>query len=837
MPQAQHLFVDVTELAGNDLKTGIQRVVRSIYQELPSASLNGFKLVPVMLTFQDAIPAFRVAEGFENYLCSPKNHQVRVQPGMAIEVNRGDIFLGLDLCPNVRHSISLIEEMRRNGASVFFVVYDLLPLSLPSYFPDGVEAAHREWIYAVSRGNGVLCISRSVADDVRRWLEESEVIMSHRFRIGWFHLGADIEHSVPSKGIPDDFLEQLYNNIQSNTSLLMVGTIEPRKGHGQVLQAFELLWRFGWHANLVIVGKQGWMVDELADRLRSHPEAGHRLFWYEGLSDEALEKLYAASNGLIMASEGEGFGLPLIEAAKHELPVFARDLPVFLEVAGSNAGYFTRSSPVALAFSLAKWIRKLESGSAPSSKGINWLTWKESARQIAGLVTDAAYPNWLHDISPTLKKGMGAKRSPSCIAVDMTLIQPGGINGGAKVFLLELLGMLAEMQPETRFLLLTCQGSHEELAMLDRANVYRIMVHGDPATVTDSRNRYEMAMQAAMKREAWAIRTAKGWKRSIDKRIGRRKASSPAPPSLLRGLGADLLYSPFAALDLAEPGIPAVCTFYDLQHMTYPGFFTPEEVTNRDRLFYGACRKATAIAAISEYSRQSAIEHGAIDPDMVRTIPIRLAHRVSPDEKCDDEIFKLLNIKQDEYLVFPANFWEHKNHELLLRAFRSAGETGLSPEVKLVCTGAPCERRDRMIALASSMGLAERVIFPGYVTNRELAMIVSHARAMVFPSLYEGFGMPVIEAMAEGVPVACSNTRALPEVAGDAAILFDPTDESAIAQAIITICSDEELRASLVNKGLARAHEFSDRERMAREYWELFEEASATGASDKHPLR
>jgi len=162
----------------------------------------------------------------------------------------------------------------------------------------------------------------------------------------------------------------------------MVGTLEPRKGHVQVLEAFEQLWQAGHGVNLVIVGKQGWGVESFVERLCAHPELNKRLFWLEGISDEYLEKVYAASTCLIAASYGEGFGLPLIEAAQHKLPTIARDIPVFREVAGEHAYYFDGKSPDALAQSIKAWLTLHGADLHPKSNDMPWLTWKQSARQL-----------------------------------------------------------------------------------------------------------------------------------------------------------------------------------------------------------------------------------------------------------------------------------------------------------------------------------------------------------------------------------------------------------------------------------------------------------------------
>jgi glycosyltransferase involved in cell wall biosynthesis len=166
----------------------------------------------------------------------------------------------------------------------------------------------------------------------------------------------------------------------------MVGTVEPRKGQRQALDAMELLWKKGVDANLVIVGKQGWMVDELAERLAAHPEKDCRLFWLPGVSDEMLLELYRRASALLAPSEGEGFGLPLIEAAQHGIPIIARDLPVFREVAGEHAEYFSGLGPDDLADALERWLALHREGKAPVSTGMPWLTWQQSAQQLLDAV-------------------------------------------------------------------------------------------------------------------------------------------------------------------------------------------------------------------------------------------------------------------------------------------------------------------------------------------------------------------------------------------------------------------------------------------------------------------
>lgn len=407
-------------------------------------------------------------------------------------------------------------------------------------------------------------------------------------------------------------------------------------------------------------------------------------------------------------------------------------------------------------------------------------------------------------------------KSLRTIAVDLTPVLPGAENGGAKIFALELVRCLADMAPQTQFVLLTQAASHQELAALDRPNMRRLMVAGP--VVTNSVRPRLLGL---------ASRVLSHLPAKLGKAVNRLVLKRSGSGALLRDMGAELLFCPFTAPFYFEPGIPTVCTIYDLQYKTYPEFFAAEDVAQRDRTFMDACRRATALAAISDYSRDSAITHGGLDPACIRTIHLRMAQRIATGAEDHKGILTRLGLTPQRYLIYPANFWKHKNHEMLLTAFGMACHNGLAPDIKLVCTGAPGARQQWLRSAAHAMNLGDRILFPGFLPNAELAMLMTNCNGVVFPSLYEGFGLPVIEAMAVGVPVACSNATSLPEVAADAAILFDPRIPTQIAQALVSLVADTALRIQLIQAGYRRASEFSDIGRMATEYWELFEYAIA----------
>ncbi|SEE35294.1 glycosyltransferase family 4 protein [Pseudomonas coleopterorum] len=372
------LFVDISELCKHDGKSGIQRVVRSILLEWLTNAPAGYVVKPVYTKAGE--PFYRYAAKFTTMFLGKEASEAEIDE--AISYRAGDVYICLDLLMDVLpHKQSYLDTMRAHGVSIFFVVYDLLILQLPHCFVESLQAHYIKWINAVAHYDGAMCISHAVADELREWLVENAPERSRPFHIGAFHLGADIDQSMPSTGVPESPGLRI-ESLSPSPSFLMVGTLEPRKGHAQALDAFELLWKAGHNANLIIVGKHGWLVDELAARLTGHAELGKRLLWLEGVSDEYLEHLYNEADCLVAASYGEGFGLPLIEAAQYNLPIFARDLAVFREVAGEYAYYFEGTETQEIADRLADWLALYQESKHPRSDEMPWLTWKQSAQQL-----------------------------------------------------------------------------------------------------------------------------------------------------------------------------------------------------------------------------------------------------------------------------------------------------------------------------------------------------------------------------------------------------------------------------------------------------------------------
>lgn len=375
-PRRRQLLVDVSEFEKRDAKSGIQRIVRAILSEWLSHPPHGYQVEPVYASTDT--PGYRYARRFTYRFLGLPDANVVDRP---VDAWPQDVFIGLDTQTDVVVAQQItLTQWKSQGCKVWFVVYDLLPISHPECFLSGAKADHTRWLETISKFDGALCISEAVAQELRNWQKDNNPDISPSFTVSRFCLGADGEATSPSKGLPEKYITTL-QTIRSQPSFLMVGTIEPHKAHAQVLAAFEEYWKTGSNAQLVIVGKQGWMVEDFIKYLEIHPELGKRLFWLNGISDEYLEQIYSACTCLIAASYGEGFGLPLIEAAQHKLPILARDISVFREVAGSHATYFKAENSTVLAKAIESWLENYRVGTHVRSDQIPKLTWRESANQ------------------------------------------------------------------------------------------------------------------------------------------------------------------------------------------------------------------------------------------------------------------------------------------------------------------------------------------------------------------------------------------------------------------------------------------------------------------------
>jgi glycosyltransferase involved in cell wall biosynthesis len=265
----------------------------------------------------------------------------------------------------------------------------------------------------------------------------------------------------------------------------------------------------------------------------------------------------------------------------------------------------------------------------------------------------------------------------------------------------------------------------------------------------------------------------------------------------------------YAHPDLLEA--PGILTMNDLQHLEYPQFFAPDDWNNRERLYRASAANARHIICISEFTRQDMHRRYGVALEKMSTvwiIPDKGAWRVVP-ERMRKSILAGMGLSEP-FLLFPAHCWLHKNHARLVEAI-SLVDSSLPRGLKLILTGSPFPEDHPAATAIREYDLARRIVHLGYRSPLELRALYQGCLAVVFPSLFEGFGIPVAEGIISGKAVLCSNVTALPEIAGDAALQFDPMDASAMGARILEIATQPALRASLTAAALRRRAVFSAR--------------------------
>ena len=375
-----------------------------------------------------------------------------------------------------------------------------------------------------------------------------------------------------------------------------------------------------------------------------------------------------------------------------------------------------------------------------------------------------------------------APGAPQKVFVDLAPLAPDGSNGGAALLVLRLLRALLARPDAHEYHLLVKPAAASAVSGLIAAGA--ILHRLGPGLDVEEPRR--------LRREV----------RRLPDLLAR---VLPDAASLTKS-GAGILFSPLGSAAFHEPRLLHVAVIHDgFQELTYPRFFSDAEKRRR-RAFRSDLRRVDLIVAVSETARAEALGRLGVPGDRIIAVPntVGLAdlRAGAPGGPPSDP-----RIVAGSYLLYPANAWPHKNHERLIRAFARASRR--MEEAKLVLCGDFFRSLDSLRQLAAAAKVDDRVVFLPYLPEREAWALIRSARLLVFPSLYEGFGMPVLEAMALGTPVACSDLPVLREVAGDSALFFEPEDESSISDALELLWKSGQTRATLAEGGRARAARYA----------------------------
>ena len=369
------------------------------------------------------------------------------------------------------------------------------------------------------------------------------------------------------------------------------------------------------------------------------------------------------------------------------------------------------------------------------------------------------------------------------IAIDCRSVYPG--RGGIGRYTEGLVRALAEIDGENEYVLFRCNAASDPV--VDRPNV----------TV--------LTFDTAMIDPTW---------------------EQLALPSELDRLRADVYHATCFTLPVARAWRGAVVTIHDVVFRRHPELVEPGLRAYLSEWSEFAARTADRVTTVSEHARGEIAEVLAVDPDRIRVIPpgVDDRFRPMPPDEARRSVSRDLRLP-DRYVLFVGALEAKKGVPHLIEAFAAVAESPGLTDLRLVLAGGRGPAPLDVEGLVDRWGLTERVVLPGYVADEDLPGLYAAAEAFVYPSLYEGFGLPVLEALASGVPVIAGDRSSLPEVCGAAAVLVDPEDPSALAEALKTVLTDDDRRQALAKAGPTQAGQFTWR-RMAEAMLDLYREVA-----------
>jgi len=298
----------------------------------------------------------------------------------SIKIRRDDILLLIDSSWYM-DIWSSVDYFKTQGGKINAVIYDLIPITHNQFCNAFLVEIFKKWFYdSLKYVDKYITISNTVKVDLISFLNnEFGEEKTKEKKFDFFLLGSDFGYNKSIKSPVRYFLPCIF---KSRPTYMIVSTVEPRKNHKYLLDAFEILWEKRFDINLCIIGRIGWEIDELMDRINSSPELNQKLFLFSDLNDDELLYGYKNAKMLLFPSIVEGFGLPIVESLCNKLPVLASDTPIHREVGLEEIGYFDISNPN----DLVQQIENIETNGIPENLKIDedyhWLNWKESSEML-----------------------------------------------------------------------------------------------------------------------------------------------------------------------------------------------------------------------------------------------------------------------------------------------------------------------------------------------------------------------------------------------------------------------------------------------------------------------
>lgn len=386
--EEHRIFLNLGAVAYSDNRSGIPRVVKNLSRE--GLLADKVELIPVYADLETGV--FHVAKEFARQLTG--NALASYEDIMTVA--SGDTFLNVTVNPNeLEFEHETFTLLRNIGVRVLCMVHDLIPELQPEFFRKRDSRLFRIWLHRIIQYDGIVAVSQTTLAAFDEWVKINDIKLPKGFQKYWFHLGADIQSNIVGSEICDDPEAKAITAEGASPYFLQVGTVEPRKGHDDLLDGFERLWAENYDLNLVIVGRRGWNVHQLSRKILNHPQFGKKLFWLRNADDVTLHYLYRHAEAVVLASKAEGYGLPVAEGAWFKRPLLLRDIPIFREIAQDGASYFSNGGK-----GLADAVRLLHDKiqhhePVPMPKPDQFLNWKQSfamlQKVLASEVKDSAW--------------------------------------------------------------------------------------------------------------------------------------------------------------------------------------------------------------------------------------------------------------------------------------------------------------------------------------------------------------------------------------------------------------------------------------------------------------
>jgi glycosyltransferase involved in cell wall biosynthesis len=407
-----------------------------------------------------------------------------------------------------------------------------------------------------------------------------------------------------------------------------------------------------------------------------------------------------------------------------------------------------------------------------------------------------------------------------------------GESGGIFQATQALIKALGQLDGPEHFLLLA--DSEKQVEWLEKCagDNQEIVVRGRRRT-SGGRVRYHAvdSSGATVDRIKAAVRPAVHRLRQFIGRFTPQTPRIPMSDGFVESLGCDVLHFPTQAY--AVSAVPTVFNPHDLQHLHYPQFWTPWEVARRDLVYRTGCALSAAIVVGSQWSKDDVTRQFGVHPEKVQVIPEGAPGglKTTPSSEQVEDV-KRRHRLPDKYALYPANMWPHKNHVRLLEAIALLRDKA-DLIVSLVCTGSKNGGAwPRIESTIARLRLEQQVRCPGYVSDSDIRAIQSAAHCLVQPSFFEASSLPMFDAWMDGVPVAAAAATALPEQAGDAALLCDPFDVRSIAEVLEKVWTRTDVRDALKERGRQRVKDF-DWVRTAKAYRAVYRRVARAGLTEE----